>query len=56
VGSGIWEWLVTTGNELVGGTRGLGVAAMVFAVAVPASAWAMMRLLKTPVGMTTHAH
>ena len=56
VGSGIWGWLVTTGNELVGGTRGLGVAAMVFAVAVPASAWAMTRLLKTPVGVTTHAH
>ena len=56
VGSGIWEWLVTTGNDLVGGTRGLGVAAMVFAVAVPASAWAMTRLLKTPMGVTTHAH
>jgi hypothetical protein len=56
VGSGIWEWLVTTGNDLVGGTRGLGMAAMVFAVAVPASAWAMTRLLKTPVGATTHAH
>jgi len=56
VGSGIWEWLVTTGNDLVGGTRGLGVAAMVFAVAVPASAWAISRLLKAPVGVTTHAH
>ncbi|HET7229968.1 MAG TPA: hypothetical protein VFJ16_08205 [Longimicrobium sp.] len=55
VGSGIWEWLVTTGNDLVGGTRGLSAAAMVFAIAIPLSGWMMVRLLRTPVGMT-HAH
>lgn len=55
VGSGAWQWLVTTGNDLVGGTRGLSVAAVLFLVAVPVSAWAMVRLLRTPVGMT-HAH
>jgi hypothetical protein len=55
VGSGIWAWLVTTGNDLVGGTRGLSVAAVLFMAAIPVSAWAMARLLRTPVGMT-HAH
>jgi hypothetical protein len=56
VGSGVWEWLVTTGNDLVGGTRGLSAAAVVFAIAIPLSGWMMVRLLKTPVGGMTHAH
>ena len=56
VRSGAWEWLVTTGNELVGGTRGLSAAAVVFAVAIPLSGWMMLRLLRTPVGGMTHAH
>jgi hypothetical protein len=56
VRSGVWEWLVTTGNDLVGGTRGLSAAAVVFAVAIPLSGWMMVRLLRTPVGGMTHAH
>ena len=56
VRSGFWEWLVTTGNDLVGGTRGLSAAAVVFAIAIPLSGWMMVRLLKTPVGGMTHAH
>lgn len=55
VGSGIWQWLVTTGNDLVGGTRGLSVAAVLFGIAIPVSAWVMLRLLRTPMG-ATHAH
>jgi hypothetical protein len=56
VRSGAWEWLVTTGNDLVGGTRGLSAAAVVFAIAIPLSGWMMVRLLRTPVGGMTHAH
>jgi hypothetical protein len=56
VASGVWEWLVTTGNDLVGGTRGLSAAAVVFAIAIPLSGWMLVRLLKTPVGGMTHAH
>ncbi|HEX6747971.1 MAG TPA: hypothetical protein VF092_11825 [Longimicrobium sp.] len=56
VRSGFWEWLVTTGNNLVGGTRGLSAAAVVFAIAIPLSGWMMVRLLRTPVGGMTHAH
>jgi hypothetical protein len=56
VRSGIFQWLVTTGNDLVGGTRGLSVAAVLFAIAIPVSGWAMVRLLRTPVRGMTHAH
>ncbi|HSU12595.1 hypothetical protein [Longimicrobium sp.] len=56
VRSGVWEWLVTTGNDLVGGTRGLSAAAVVFAIAIPLSGWMVVRLLKTPMGGMTHAH
>ena len=56
VRSGVFEWLVTTGNELVGGTRGLSVAGVMFAVAIPLSGWMLVRLLRTPVGGMTHAH
>ncbi|HEX8905015.1 MAG TPA: hypothetical protein VF771_09260 [Longimicrobiaceae bacterium] len=56
VRSGVWEWLVTTGNDLVGGTRGLSAAAVMFAIAIPLSGWMMVRLLRTPVGGMTHAH
>jgi hypothetical protein len=56
VRSGVWQWLVTTGNDLVGGTRGLSAAAVVFAIAIPLSGWMVVRLLRTPVGGMTHAH
>jgi hypothetical protein len=56
VRSGVFQWLVTTGTELVGGTRGLSVAGLLFAMAIPLSGWMLTRLLRTPVGGMTHAH
>ena len=56
VQSRAFEWGVTTGSELVGGTQGLSVLAVMFLVAVPLSGWALVRLLRTPVGGMTHAH
>jgi hypothetical protein len=51
----VFQWMVTTGAELVGGTRGLSVAGVMFAVAIPLSGWMLVRLLRTPVGGMTHA-
>ena len=56
VRSGLCQWVGTTGNDLVGGTRGLSVAGVLFAVAIPLSGWMLVRLLRTPVGGMTHAH
>jgi len=56
VRSGVFQWAVTTGSDLVGGTRGLSVAGVLFAVAIPLSGWMLQRLLRTPVGGITHAH
>ena len=56
VKSGLFQWVVTTGSDLVGGTRGLSVAGVMFAVAIPLSGWMLLRLLRTPVGGMTHAH
>ena len=56
VRSGAFQWMVTTGNDLVGGTRGLSVAGVLFAIAIPLSGWMLLRLLRTPVGGMTHAH
>lgn len=56
VKSGVFQWLVTTGADLVGGTRGLSVAAVLFATAIPLSGWMLVRLLRTPVRGMTHAH
>lgn len=55
VRSGPFQWAVTTGSDLVGGTRGLSVAGVMFAVAIPLSGWMLVRLLRTPVGGMTHA-
>lgn len=56
VQSGFFQWVVTTGSDLVGGTQGLSIAGALFAVAVPVSAWMLVRLLRTPSGGFTHAH
>ncbi|HEY0037526.1 MAG TPA: hypothetical protein VGB66_12595 [Longimicrobium sp.] len=56
VKSGVFQWVVTTGADLVGGTRGLSVAGLLFAIAIPLSGWMLARLLRTPVGGMTHAH
>ncbi|HKP74459.1 MAG TPA: hypothetical protein VJT67_02900 [Longimicrobiaceae bacterium] len=56
VRSGIFQWVVTTGTDLVGGTRGLSVAGVMFAIAIPASGLMLLRLLRTPVEGMTHAH
>jgi anti-sigma factor RsiW len=55
VRSRTFEWLVTTGSDLVGGTQGLSVAGAVFAMAIPLSGWMLLRLLRAPVGGMTHA-
>jgi hypothetical protein len=56
VQSPVFEWMVTTGNEAVGGTQGLSLALILFAIAIPVSGWAMLRLLRTPMGGVTHAY
>jgi hypothetical protein len=56
VKSGVFQWVVTTGSDLVGGTRGLSMAGVMFAIAIPLSGWMLLRLLRTPVGGMTHAH
>jgi len=56
VRSGIFQWLMTTGSDLVGGTRGLSMAGVLFAIAIPASGLMLVRLLRTPVEGMTHAH
>jgi hypothetical protein len=56
VKSGIFQWVVTTGADLVGGTRGLSLAGALFAMAIPLSGWMLVRLLRTPVKGMTHAH
>lgn len=55
VKSGIFQWVVTTGADLVGGTRGLSVAGALFAMAIPLSGWMLVRLLRTPVKGMSHA-
>lgn len=56
VRSPAFEWMVTRGNELVGGSQGLSVAAILFAIAIPVSGWAMLRLLRSPVGGVSNAY
>jgi hypothetical protein len=56
VKSGIFQWVVTTGADLVGGTRGLSVAGALFAMAIPLSGWMLVRLLRTPAEGMSHAH
>ena len=55
VRSPVFAWLVTSGNEMIGGVQGLSLAAILFAIAIPVSGWAMLRLLRTPMGGMTHA-
>jgi anti-sigma factor RsiW len=54
--SGTAQWVVTQGEHLPGGYATLlaGVAAV--AVAIPLSSWAMIKLLRTPMGEMSHAH
>jgi hypothetical protein len=52
----VFSWVVTTGNDLVGGAAGLSAVGIVFLLAVPLSGWALVRLLRTPMGGITHAH
>ena len=53
VQSGAFQWAVTEAGRL-GGPVALAVLAL-FALSVPVSAWAMVRLLRAPVGGMTHA-
>lgn len=55
VQSGVFQWVVTSGADLVGGTRGLSVAGTLFAMAIPLSGWMLIRLLRTPAEGMSHA-
>jgi hypothetical protein len=55
--SGAVEWMAGWAELAPGGSAGgMPVAALFAAVAIGASAWMMVRLLKTPMGGMTHAH
>lgn len=56
VRSPVFDWMATRGSELVGGTQGLSLAAVLFAIAIPVSGWAMIRLLRTPTGDASNAY
>jgi hypothetical protein len=57
VRSGAWEWVADGMARLaaVSGTQA-GAAGLALMVAIPASAWLMVRLLRTPMGGDTHAY
>jgi anti-sigma factor RsiW len=56
VRSPVFDWMATRGSELVGGAQGLSLAAVLFAIAIPVSGWAMLRLLRTPTGGVSNAY
>ena len=57
VRSGAWEWVADGMARLaaVSSTQA-GAAGIAMLIAIPASAWLMARLLRTPMGGNTHAH
>ena len=56
VRSGFFPWMVTAGIDLIGGSQGLSVAGALFAIAVPVSAWMLVRILRTPSVGFKNAH
>jgi len=56
VRSPVFDWMATRGSELVGGSQGLSLAAVLFVIAIPVSGWAMLRLLRTPTGGVSNAY
>jgi hypothetical protein len=54
--SGMAQWVVEQGGRLPGGYAGLLALAVMALLAIPVSGWAMVRLLRTPMGELAHAH
>jgi anti-sigma factor RsiW len=56
VGSSAFAWASNAAERLVAASSGeLGMAALLYAVAIPLSGWALVRLLRAPTGGVTHA-
>ena len=55
--SGAWEWAADLMGRLAAlSSTQAGAAALALGLAIPASAWLMARLLRTPMGSFDHAH
>jgi anti-sigma factor RsiW len=54
--SGMAQWVVTQGEQVPGGYASILAGLAAVAVAVPISSWAMIKLLRTPMGEMSHAH
>jgi hypothetical protein len=55
--SGTWQWVADAAGTVASLTATQTSAALLaVAIAIPASAWVMSRLLRTPMGGITHAH
>jgi anti-sigma factor RsiW len=54
--SGAAEWVVTQGQQVPGGYTALLAGLAAVAVAIPISGWAVIKLLRTPMGEMSHAH
>lgn len=55
--SGAVGWIADTADALAAlSATNLGVALLVTAAAIPVSGWTLLRLFRTPLGGTTHAH
>ena len=54
--SGAAQWVVTQGEQVPGGYAALLVGLAAVALAIPISGWAVVKLLRTPMGGMSHAH
>jgi anti-sigma factor RsiW len=54
--SGAAEWVVTRGEQIPGGYGALLAALAAVVIAIPISGWAVIKLLRTPMGEMSHAH
>lgn len=54
--SGVAEWVVTQGQQVPGGYTALLAGLVAVTVAIPISGWAVIKLLRTPMGEMSHAH
>jgi anti-sigma factor RsiW len=50
------QWVVTQGEQVPGGYAAILTLLAAVAVAIPLSSWAMIKLLRTPMGEMSHAH
>jgi anti-sigma factor RsiW len=54
--SGVAQWVVTQGEQVPGGYASMLAGLAAVAVAIPISSWAMIKLLRTPMGEMSHAN